>query len=121
MYKMAGGHFPMGVSDESDGFGAEDVPQVQADPAQARGAGDLHGPAPQAAPGLRTRVSRDERAVCRGDGFEAARLRGRGWLIWLVSQASTFRRNSTRRSALWRSSAAAARARAILDAVRVPY
>jgi len=31
MYKMAGGHFPMGVSDESDGFGEEDVPQVQAD------------------------------------------------------------------------------------------
>jgi hypothetical protein len=43
---MARDHFPKGVSDEGDGFGEEDVPQLQGDPAQARGARDLYGPAP---------------------------------------------------------------------------
>ena len=38
---------------EGHGIGKEDVPQVQGDPAQARRASDLLGPAPQAASGLR--------------------------------------------------------------------
>jgi hypothetical protein len=40
------------MSYESDGIGKENVPQLQGDPQEARGAGDLQGPAAQAAPGL---------------------------------------------------------------------
>jgi hypothetical protein len=37
---------------ESTGIGKKDLPQVQDHQAQGRGAGNLFGPAPQAAPGL---------------------------------------------------------------------
>jgi hypothetical protein len=41
-----------GCSDESAGFGQKDVPQLQGNQAQRRGARDLQKSAPQAASGL---------------------------------------------------------------------
>jgi hypothetical protein len=40
-------------SHEGQGIGQENLPELQGDPAQGRGKGHLHRPAPQAAPGLR--------------------------------------------------------------------
>jgi hypothetical protein len=40
------------MSHEGDGIGEENVPQLQGDPQEARGAGDLQGSAAQATAGL---------------------------------------------------------------------
>jgi hypothetical protein len=56
----------LGESNESFGFGQENLPQLQDHPAQGRGARDLHGSASQAAPRLIARVLEDEMARIAG-------------------------------------------------------
>ena len=73
----------LGEKHESRCIGKEDVPQLQGHPPQGRGARDLHGPASQAAPGLRLGADRKVLKDSR----------------WHVSLVSTFRRTSMPRSA----------------------
>src|SRR5258708_21899990 len=72
-----------GEKNEGTGIGQEDVPELQDRPAQAGGARDLHGSAPQATTGLNGRQ--------RHFTEDARRL-------WLVSPGETFRTINTPRS-----------------------
>ena len=86
----------MSERNESTGIGEENLPQLQDHPAQRRRARDLHGPAPQAAPGLSRGYSTPHSTGLRP---------------WHVLQASTFRTTSMPSSRCRRSTASARRAR----------